>query len=170
MDLIQLNEDQKFQVLMAQLQERYCASHKMRERSTQFALWISGMAIGLAWILISQPGMTIMQRISLTLLIAALSIGGYIFIKGLQNGFQHNRKAMITCEQLLKMHEKGVYNPECSLLPETYACTQKQWSDHFNTLLVWISIVVLSLAILTWTCPSTPAPQTKAVQTIGKEK
>lgn len=71
---------------MLQLQERYSASHKMRERGTQFTLWISGMAIGLAWLLISQTGMTLTQRIALTLLIGALSAGSLIFIRGLQKG------------------------------------------------------------------------------------
>lgn len=52
--MIQLNNDQKLQVLITELQERYNASHKIRERSTQFTLWISGMAIGLGWLLISR--------------------------------------------------------------------------------------------------------------------
>lgn len=54
-----LNENQKLQVLLADLQERYNASHKIRERSIKFTLWISGMAIGLGWLLISQKGLVI---------------------------------------------------------------------------------------------------------------
>ncbi len=160
-----IDDDQKFQVLLTQLQERYCASHNMRERSTQFALWISGMAIGLAWLLISQPGMTLMQRIALTLLIGALSVGSFIFMKGLQKGFNNNRKAMIACEKSLELYETGVYLKECPLLPDAYAQNSHRWSDHFNTLIVWLSIVILSLVILTWTCPQAPAENLQTIQT-----
>ena len=125
---IQLNNDQKVQVLLSQLQERYCASHNMRERSTQFALWISGMAIGLAWLLISQSGMTFMQRIALTLLIAALSIGSLIFMRGLKKGFKNNRNAMIACERSLQMYVPGTYVTDGSLLPEAYAANNRRWS------------------------------------------
>ncbi len=164
------NDDQKVQVLLAQLQERYSAAHNMRERSTQFALWISGMAIGLAWLLISNPSMTLMQRIALTMLIAALSIGSFIFLKGLQKGFSNNRKAMIDCERSLKMFEPGTFNAECALLPESYSENNQEWSDHFNTLIIWISIVILSLVILTWTCPQTPAADPQAIQTQEKKE
>jgi ABC-type Fe3+ transport system permease subunit len=67
--MIQLSDDQKFQVLLAELAERYNAAHKIRERSTQFTLWLSGFAIGLAWLLVSQSPLPTSQRIGLTLLI-----------------------------------------------------------------------------------------------------
>ena len=63
--MIHLNEDQKLQVLITELQERYNASHKIRERSIQFTLWISGMAIGLGWLLISQQTLVLTQKIAL---------------------------------------------------------------------------------------------------------
>lgn len=161
---IQLNSDQKVQVLLSQLQERYSASHNMRERSTQFALWISGMAIGLAWLLISQSGITLMQRIALTLLIAALSIGSLIFMKGLQKGFKNNRNSMITCERSLKLYTQGAYVADGSLLPEAYSTNNRRWSDHFTTLIIWLSIVTISLIILTWTCPQKPVENQQVVQ------
>lgn len=165
-----LDDDQKFQVLLTQLQERYCASHNIRERSTQFALWISGMAIGLAWLLISQPGMTLMQRVALTLLVGALSAGSFIFMKGLQKGFNNNRKAMIACEKALKMYESGNYLGKCPLLPDAYAQNNHRWSDHFNTLIVWLSIVILSLVILTWTCPKAPFADLQTTQTTEQKE
>lgn len=165
-----LNNDQKVQVLLSQLQERYCASHKIRERSTQFALWISGIAIGLAWLLISHSGMTLIQRIALTLLIAALSIGSLIFIRGLQKGFKNNRKAMIACERSLDMYAPGAYVTDGSLLPKAYAANNRCWSDHFNTMTIWLSIVITSLVILTWAYPQTPTENLQAVQIHEKKE
>jgi ABC-type Fe3+ transport system permease subunit len=98
-----LKEDHKFQVLLADLQERYSSSHMIRERSVKFTLWISGMAIGLGWLLISQKTLTLAQQVALTLLILALFAGTLYFLKGLRRGFQKNREAMINCESALGM-------------------------------------------------------------------
>ncbi len=152
--MIQLREDQKLQVLLAELQERYNASHKIRARSIQFTLWISGMAIGLGWLLISQKPLVFSQRAALTLLIAALFIGTVYFIMGLRRGFRKNREAMVRCERALGMHEPGIYLHDRSLLPTEYSNTERKWSDHFNTLCVWLILVAMALFILTWSCPN----------------
>ena len=151
--MVQLKDDQKIQVLLIQLQERYAAAHKMRERSTKFTIWLSGMAIGLAWLLISQKTIVLSQRIALTLLIMTLWTGVGIFILGLRKGFQNNRQAMIKSERALGMYETGIYLQEDSLLPVAYKRTKGKWNDHFSTLCVWLCIVALSLLILAWTCP-----------------
>ncbi|NQT20108.1 MAG: hypothetical protein HQ592_10420, partial [Planctomycetes bacterium] len=83
---MQLSDDQKFQVLIAELEERYGASHKIRERSSQFTLWISGMAIGLAWVLINGCILSVGQRISLTVFTLALSFGALLLLRGLLRG------------------------------------------------------------------------------------
>jgi hypothetical protein len=153
-DRMIFNEDQKLQVLLVELQERYNASHKIRERSVNFVLWISGMAIGLGWLLISQKALFLSQRIALTLLILALSAGTIYFIMGLRRGFIKNREAMIQNERALGMHDTGVYLEDSPLLPAEYSDTNKKWSDHFHTIYVWLILVSLSLFILTWTCPA----------------
>lgn len=151
--MINLNEDQKLQVLITELQERYNASHKIRERSIQFTLWISGMAIGLGWLLISQKTLVLTQKIALSLLIAALFAGTLYFIMGLRRGFQKNREAMIKCEHALRMHDSDVYLADTPLLPDEYSSTNRKWSNHFYTICVWLLVVAIPLLILTWTSP-----------------
>jgi hypothetical protein len=68
MRAFEIDEGQKIQVMLAELQERYNASHQIRERSVRFTLWISGMGIGLGWILVSQ-GIRFPQQLAITLLI-----------------------------------------------------------------------------------------------------
>ena len=152
--MINLDEDQKLQVLLIGLQERYHASHQIRGRSIQFALWISGMAIGLSWLLIHQTSLELFQQIALTLLIGTLFSGTIYFMAGLRKGFSNNRKAMVSCERALLMHDSGVYLADEPLLPKEYSKTEKKWSDHFQTIYVWLIIVALSLIILTWSCPN----------------
>lgn len=150
--MIQLNDDQKIPVLLAVLQERYNASHKIRERSIKFTLWISGMAIGLGWLLISHKSLFLPQRIALTLLIVAFFAGTFYFLMGLRRGFQKNREATINCEHALGLHEDGFFLSAGPLLPTEYTRTKRKWSDHFHTLYVWIILIGVSLLILTWTC------------------
>ncbi len=149
-----LNDDQKVQVMVAELQERYGASHKIRERSTQFTIWLSGLAIGLAWLLISNKGLSYYQLFTLRILILALWGGAAVFILGLRKGFNGNHRTMITCERALGMFDKGLYLSNESLLPVLYATPRERWCNHFNTLCVWLCIIALALLLLTWTCPT----------------
>lgn len=170
--MMHLDEDQKLQVLLTALKERYDASHKIRERSIQFTLWISGMAIGLGWLLISQETFAVSQRVALTLLIAALFAGTLYFIMGLRKGFRKNREAMIRSERALRMHDSGVYLTNAPLLPTEYSRTTRKWGDHFCTLCVWLFLVAVSLFILTWTCSDStenPSSNTKIEQVNGGE-
>ena len=150
--MMELKDNQKLHVLITELQERYNASHKIRERSIQFILWISGMAIGLGWLLISQKAIALPQRIALTLLILVLFAGTLYFLMGLRRGFGKNREAMINCESSLGMHDPGIYLTDGPLLPTEYSRTHRRWSEHFHTLYVWLILVAVSLLILTWTC------------------
>jgi hypothetical protein len=157
----EIDEGQKIQVMLAELQERYNASHQIRERSVRFTLWISGMGIGLGWILVSQ-GIRFPQQLAITLLIFALFFGTAYFLAGLRRGFQKNREAIVRCERALRMHEPGVYIPDQALLPKEYRQTKCRWSDHFRTLTIWILLVAGSLLILTWTGPcAMDAPSAK---------
>ena len=143
--------DRKPEVLLAVLQERYTASHTMRARGMQFTLWISGLALGLAWLLISQAPFSRPQCVALTGLIVVLFAGTIYFIAALRRGFQNNRDALIRAERALGLHEPGVYMEGDALLPQEYASAQPKWSDHFCSLCVWIVLLGLSLLALTWT-------------------
>ena len=174
MTTVQLKDDHKIQVLLIELQERYAAAHKMRERSIRFTIWLSGMAVGLAWMLISHKTLVLSQRLALTLLISTLWAGAGIFILGLRKGFQSNRIAMIKSELALCMYEPGIYLKEESLLPATYKQTNSKWNDHFSTLCIWLCVVALSLLALAWTCPDHAkiglSPNEQIEQTKGDKK
>ena len=44
---MKINEDSKIDILRDLLKERYEASHKMRDRSLKFAIWVLGFGIAL---------------------------------------------------------------------------------------------------------------------------
>lgn len=157
-------DDQKHQTLLAALQERYNASHNMRERSIQFTLWISGMAIPIGWLLISQQQLALVQKLALTLFIVALFGGTAWFMLGLKRGFLKNREVMIRCERALGMYETGVYLADSPLLSAEYCSTNRKWSDHFSTLTVWLLTVAMSLLILAWMAPHPVSPGSNIVK------
>ena len=162
-----MNDDQKFQTLLAVLSERYAASHKIRERSMEFTLWISGLAIGLAWLLISQGGLAVGQRVALAGLVIGLFIGTMHFMLGLARGAKNNRAALISVEQALGMHTPGYFVETTALLPSEYTKHDTRWSHHFCTLHVWLTIVALALLSLVWT--SGPAEPLKVTSPQSKE-
>jgi hypothetical protein len=159
--MVPLDDGRKFQVLLAELQERYAAAHKMRERGLQFVLWLSGIAIGLAWILISQRELTIIQKGGLSALVTVLFIGALHIISGLRRGFQKNRETMIRIEEALGLHQENCYLKDSPLLPTDYRSTKRRWTDHFSTLLIWLALIAISLLVLTWAGPCQTADVSK---------
>lgn len=164
---ISMDQDHKIQVLLAQLQERYSASHNMRARGVQFTLWISGMAIGLSWLLIQTNPLSLPQKIALSFLCAALFIGAIYFLISLSKGFNKNREVMITLENALGLYTEGFFASQETVLPVDYSDTKNKWKNHFRTLIVWLAVVALSLFILIWCSPNgkaQPQPPTKVKQ------
>lgn len=157
-----MTNDHKLQILMMELQERYEASHRIRERSTQFVLWISGMAIGLAWLLLSEGTTSPSQRLALTILAIVLYMGALFIVRGLQRGAQKNREVMICVESTLGMYDKGSFLPDSSLLPPEYGQTTQKWSHDSCTLQIWLLLVAASLVFLIWVSPHQQASTTEA--------
>lgn len=167
---MKIPDEKKPDVLLAVLQERYTASHNMRSRSMQFTLWISGLALGLAWLLIRESPLSCSQCWALTGLITVLFAGTLYFILALRRGFQNNRQAVISAERALAMYEPGVYLEDTTLLPKEYTTAKPKWSDHFCSLCLWILLLGISLLILTWTsgfCATVRNTETTSLQTKG---
>ena len=155
-----LEPGQKVQVILAQLQERYNASHEMRSRGVKFTLWISGLAIALCWAIINKGFLPLGQKLAISALAVTLAGGAIYFLSGLAKGFYKNRQAMIRLESVLGLHSEGSYSPQGAILPPEYRKAKKKWSDHFNTLMVWLAIIVLALGSLIWLTPCEQLPKT----------
>jgi hypothetical protein len=150
---VEISEENKLEILLSQLHERYEALHKMRDRSMQFTLWILGFGLGLVWLLINEIVLTLGQRITITIILLLIFIVTFIFVKAIGNGFAHNLKIMINIEKALQLYEKDTYGIGEAILPKEF-CQQKiKLTGHFSTLYALIATVFLLLIILTWTNP-----------------
>lgn len=147
---MEISEEKKLEILLAQLQERYEALHKMRDRSMQFVLWILGFGLGMAWLLINEAALTCIQQWAITLLLVLLGIATFLFVCGIERGFEASRKIIIKLETVLKLYEQDFYTKKEFILPPEYADEKKRWTDHFKTLYVIIISVFITLIVLTW--------------------
>lgn len=145
-----ISEEKKLEVLLSQLQERYDALHKMRDRSMQFVLWILGFGLGMAWLLINEASFTLEQKILISILLIILGATILYFVCSIGRGFNVTRQIIIKLETSLKLYDKNYYNISDSILPTKYSSKKTGLSGHFKTLNTLIIVVLLSLFVLTW--------------------
>jgi len=155
---LQLSEDQRFQFLIAQMNERYQAWHHMRERSMQFALWIMGLSIAASWHLLQEPCSGAPQRLAVTALVLSLGCAAGYFLKSLACGVRANREALINIETALGSHAQGVFLAGKAILPPEYKDTRVRPSSHFLTLYVLLAVTALYLLAAIW-IPALFAPR-----------
>lgn len=154
---IGLSDDQRFQVLMAQMNERYQAWHHMRARSMQFTLWILGLAVAASWKLLQEPCSGVSQRIAATALVLLLGGAAMYFLKSLQQGVRTNREALINVETALHAHDRGSYLSDKAILPDEYKDARPRASSHFLTLYALLAVTSIYLLAAIW-FPACPAP------------
>ena len=115
-----LTNDQRFQVLMAQLEERYAAWHQIRSRSMQFTPLVLRLAIAGTWNLLQNPCSFYQQRFASSALILLLASTATYFLSSLARGARTNREALINIETALGSHKNGQFLSDKPLLPGEY--------------------------------------------------
>jgi len=153
---MEIPENKKLEILLVQLQERYEALHKMRDRSMQFVLWILGFGLGMAWLLINEASFTLAQKILISILLVILGATILYFVCSIGRGFSVTRQIIIKLETTLKLYDKNYYNISDSVLPPEYSLKTAGLNGHFKTLNTLIIVVLFSLIILTLVNPCKP--------------
>jgi len=162
---LKLPDEKRVDILMAQLSERYGALHKMRDRSMNFTLWILGLGLALAWLLISEVTLNGWQACAVALFLFAIGFCSIVFIRAIHRGFNNNRDIVIRIERLLKLYEEDFYGPVGSVLPKEFSSRKCHWTGHFETLYFLIAVVFVWLVVLTFINPckrmhaSSPGPE-----------
>lgn len=151
-------KEEKTSILLSLLNERYNASHQMRERSYNFAFWILGSAVALIWLLLSEKSLTSSAQWFLTILVALLGLLTCHFIIAIHKGFNRNKEAMVNIEDALGCYDEGVFCKDKRLYPSEYkkeeSCWRRFFYSHFTTLYFWIAILYIAVIILIWINPN----------------
>lgn len=147
---MQISDEKKINVLLSLLRERYEASHKMRERSLSFAIWILGFGVVISWMLLSGVTLTFLQKIIFTLFIAVIGFLTKRFLKAIERGFDRNRKIMIKIEDVLGCYDTNAYIENMPLFPLEYKNLPKKETSHFFSLYKWLLTMEVVLISLIW--------------------
>ena len=147
---MQINDDKKIEILLNLLNERYNASHRMRERSLNFALWILGFGIAMAWMLVSQITLTFPQKIIVSIFVIIVGCLTKKFLASIEAGFDRNRNIMIKIEEVLGCYKANAYCEDTTLFPKEYKNLDKKETSHFKSLYQWVWAVIGVLISLIW--------------------
>jgi len=145
-----INDDKKVDILLSLLNERYNASHRMRERSLNFAIWILGFGIAVAWMLLCDINLSISQKVVLTIFIVIIGYLTRKFLLRIEAGFNANKEVMVTLEEALECYEQNKYIEGKSLYPEKYRNSECAKTSHFKSLYEWIWVIIALLTSLIW--------------------
>lgn len=161
---MRIDEKDKINILLNLLTERYNASHRMRERSLNFALWILGFGVAIAWLLLSGVSLTIFQKVVLTIFVIVVSTLATYFLHSIKKGFDNNKELIIDIEQALGCYEEGVYINSKSLFPEEYRENIEELPGfrkvlrllgfHFVSIYIWIIGITSMIILLIWFGPN----------------
>lgn len=142
----------RINILQNLLNERYNASHKMRERSLKFTLWVFGyFVLSNGWLIINGTTLSADQRLAFTFLALMVAIFTFFFIRDIERGFNNNRTVMINVEKAFEFYDKDKYLQSEQVLPDEYKNKSKsKGRGHFATLYVWIVFTCLLTIIVIW--------------------
>jgi hypothetical protein len=145
-----ISDEKKQDILLALLKERYEASHKMRDRSYNFVIWIMGFGIALIWLILSRPDICSNQRVVLTVLVIVSGILAFFFLHSIDRGFTTNKAVMVKLEQILGCYEKGQFKENEAIYPLEYESLKKNPFSHFLSLYLLLATFGLGIIALLW--------------------
>lgn len=150
---MEIEENQKLTVLLSLLNERYNASHKMRERSLKFTIWVLGFALALIWLLIKGDPLHVTERAILTVVVVLGIAISFWFLCSIKIGFDKNRGVTIKIEEVLGCYKMDYYDKEETLYPKEYKQKKKGIWSHFKSIYILMFPIAILLIVLIWIRP-----------------
>jgi len=129
--------------LIAELAERRRALSEIRATAYKIVAAVSAAGITLFWLMLTECSLSFLQIIMLNFFIVALFFFVWSILSSLHNGFQANRKIMVSIET-----ELGLY--DINILPQEYKNTKVRKSDFLLIVKRFVIFMALSLIIVSW--------------------
>jgi len=149
-----IDDNNKIEILISNLEERYKSIHTIRDRVQNIGLWILGI-LGSAggWIIQSDVNLHFWDKIIYLLaLFITYHIVRYHYLEDLNKGFKNQQKTAVRIEKSLQLFTPNFFSTEESILPESWekSGTEKGDGKFFETtyMLINLGFVFLSIAIL----------------------
>jgi hypothetical protein len=149
---MEISEQDKVKILLAQLDRRYDGIEKIRERVYSISIWTLGIFLGAAGLIVQgNVQLDWPAKIFLAIAEAFALVAILFYIKDLERGFRNQFQVVVQIEQILGLGKQGFFAPEEELYPSEWAQTgTKLGKGRFfrNTyLLLYLGAVILLFAI-----------------------
>lgn len=150
-----IDDNNKIEILISALNERYQSIHNIRDRVQNTGIWILGILSSISgWLIQSNVYLTCFNKIIYLLaLFATYHVIKFHYLEDLNKGFKGQQKVAAKIEKTLNLFtDKFFSEDEESLYPESWqkAGTENGDGRFFETtyLLINLGFIFLSIAIL----------------------
>lgn len=151
---MKIQDEEKPNILIEALKERYKALHIIRQRIENVSLWSLGLLIAASgWIVgLNEP----LGRKEKCLIIFAVIIGFSVlrlfYLSDLNKGFRNQQKVIVKIEETLGLFKDNLYSESGSIYPKNWSETgDKNGSGNFfshTNLLIYTGVGIFILSIL----------------------
>lgn len=154
---MKINEEQKINILMHALDERYKSIHTIRERAQTVSIWILGIMLGVAgWIFQSNVRFSLYQKIfSVILLLIVWVTLRWFYFSDLHKGFNSQRRVAANIEDALGLFDENIYTEsDESVYPKTWKKSGQKGSEGkffentYNLLIIGFGILSFVILLL----------------------
>lgn len=147
-----ISHEQKVQILLHALEERYKSIHTIRDRLQNVSLWVLGLFVTAGgWLLQSNNTFLLKEKVffSIAILVSVIVLRAF-YLNDLEKGFRAQQRIQAKIEDALGLCSPGVYT-ESSIYPKEWSDsgTKKGKGNFFfhNYLLVYLGTAILLLCI-----------------------
>jgi len=164
MNVFHMDDSKKTDVLLAALNERYTALHKIRERVESIGVWAIGLLLAAGgWLLQSHPSFSPLQKAFLVFaVLVALALLRFMYLEDLCRGFRSQLRVAARIEDALGLFTPKVFSAtEHPIYPQSWKAAGTQEGDgrffDANYVLLYVGVAFLVVCIILAT-PATPQP------------
>jgi hypothetical protein len=149
---ITLSSEQKIEILLKALEERYKSIHIIRQRVQNMCIWTLGLFVTAAgWLMQSPKELAVKEKIIFTLIILiTIMVIRAFYLNDLEKGFKTQQQIQARIENVLGLCKSGIFSKD-SIYPESWkkAGTDEGKGKFFshNYLLIYLGTLFLLISI-----------------------
>ncbi|MEW6608207.1 MAG: hypothetical protein AB1414_12315 [bacterium] len=145
-----INQDQKIEILLSLMAERYTSTHLMRERVIKTVMWSVGLLFVFAgWIIQGDVSPGPFQKLYLCIAVIIFVATVLYFLHDTKKGFDRNFQVLVRIEKTLELYKKGSFtNDGSGLYPEQWQQVGRGKFFKSCYIIVCLSALIAIFAII----------------------
>lgn len=151
-EMDKITQEQKVQILLHALEERYKSIHTIRDRVQNVSLWVLGLFVTAGgWLLQSSNTFLVKEKVffGLAILVSVIVLRAF-YLNDLEKGFKAQQRIQAKIEEALGLCSPGIFT-DASIYPKEWTAsgTKKGKGNFFfhNYLLIYLGTAILLLCI-----------------------